>query len=350
MLLCLFTGAALLAACNKDDNGENHDTGYLHGAYIVNEGAYGNSNSSISYFDTDSSIVVNHVFEAANGRPLGDVAQSFTVVGEKGVIVVNNSQKIEVVDLKTFVSVGTISGFDYPRYFLAINNHKGYLSNGNYGGCVYVIDLDALKVTDTIPCGSGPERMVRYGNNVFVANAGGWGNDSTLTVIDTDKDAVKATWQVGMNPVDMVLDKDQQLWVLCKGKVVWNMDFTIGEETPSTLVAIDPVSGTVEQTSQIGTVGDYYWPQHIGINKNLDQILYLEAAGVHIRNIANGSECKSLIAKNIYGFGVDPSSNLIYALASPSFTTAGWLLRYSQDGSLKDSVEVGIGPSQIVFN
>lgn len=347
----LILGTLLLVSCVKDKPVADEESGFLHGAYINNEGAFGNSNGSVSYFDTDSVIMINHVFESVNGRPLGDVVQSVSIAGDKAFIVVNNSQKIEIVDLKTFASIGSIEGLEYPRDFLAINAHKGYLTDGNFAGRVYVIDFTSLTITDTIPCGNGPDKMVLYENTVLVANSGGWGNDSTLTVIDTENDQVTETWVVGLNPANLVLDREGQLWVLCKGKVVWNPDYSIGEETTSSLVILDPRSGELKQSTPIGSVGDYYWPQRLSINKNKDQIYYLEAEGIYVRGInGTGGGDKPLISGSLYGFGIDPVTNLIYALYAPSFTTSGWMFRYKPDGIMLDSLEVGIGPSQIVFN
>ncbi|MCX6224210.1 MAG: hypothetical protein NTV01_05590, partial [Bacteroidia bacterium] len=339
--------ALLFCSCVKDNSDAEADAGFLHGAFITNEGGFGNSNGSVSYFDTDSAYMINHVFELANGRPLGDVVQSVAVAGEKGFIVVNNSQKVEVVDLKTFESIGVIEGLEYPSFFLAINDKKGYLTDGNFSGHIYVIDIELLKIIDTIPCGNGPEKMILFGKSVLVANSGGWGNDSTLTVIDTDSDKVTATWAVGMNPADLVLDKDNQLWVLCKGKVTWNPDYTIGQETSSVLVVLDPESGRLKQNLNIGTIGDFYWPLRMGINKNKDRIYYLEAGGVYSIS-SSGSQL--MISGNLYGFGVDPETDMIYTLYAPSFTTSGLMYRYNPDGIRLDSLEVGIGPSQIVFN
>jgi len=359
LITLLVSGAVILTSCIKETPEVESDGGFLHGAYISNEGAFGNSNGSVSYFDTDSAYMINHVFEAVNGRPLGDVVQSVGIGGDKAYIVVNNSQKVEVVDLKSFTSIGVIDKLEYPRSFLAINEKKGYLTDGNFGGRVYVIDLVLLKITDTIPCGSGPDKMIRYGSTVLVANSGGWGNDSTLTVISTETDQVTGTWTVGMNPADLVMDRENQLWVLCKGKVVWNADFTIGEETASSLVLLNPGSGKLKLSSDIGMTGDYFWPQRITINKNRDLIYYLEAGGVYSMSISSSSSSSSsssgsgsqpLIGGYFYGFGVDPESDLIYALHAPSFTTAGWMFRFKPDGSRVDSLEVGIGPGQIVFN
>jgi YVTN family beta-propeller protein len=341
----------LVSACTKTNPETDNGIGFMHGAYITNEGAFGNSNGSVSYFDTDSTIMINHIFENVNGRPLGDVVQSVAIAGEKGFIVVNNSQKMEVVDLETFESIGSIDSLEYPRFFLAVNDQKGYLTDGNFIGCVYVIDLKTLKITDTIPCGSGPEKMIAYNNSVLVANCGGWGNDSTITVIDSRTDQVSATWRVGLNPVDMVLDKANQLWILGKGKVVWNMDWTIGEETSSTLTMVDPGSGLVKKTIAIGLVGDFFWPQRLGINRSRDRIYFLESGGIYGLSIHSSSfESKPVVPGSLYGFGIDPVSDVLYTLFAPSFTTSGWMIRYTTSGSKIDSLEVGIGPSQIVFN
>jgi hypothetical protein len=343
--------AALFVSCVKEKPVVVDDSGFAHGAFITNEGAFGNSNGSISYFDTDSAILSNYVFESVNGRPLGDVVQSISFGGDKAFIVVNNSQKVEVVDLKTFNSIGTISGLEYPRYFLAVNKNKGYLTDGNFSGRIYVIDLNALTITDTIPCGNGPEKMILHNQTLIVANSGGWGNDSTLTLVDTQTDAVSATWIVGHNPTDLAIDANDQLWVLCKGKVVWNPDFSIGEETMSSLTVLNPVSGAIKHVHPIGVVGDYFWPQRLGLNKSKTNVVFLEAEGLHTLNVNAFEELsKLLIPETLYGFGIDPDTDIIYALQVPSFTTSGWMLRFKADGTAIDSLEVGIGPSQVVFN
>jgi hypothetical protein len=293
----VFLGAVLLVSCKVDIPDGGGDSGFQHGVFITNEGAFGNSNGSISYFDADSSKMINHLFESVNGRPLGDVVQSITLAGDKGFIVVNNSQKMEIVDLKTFTSIGVIDGLEYPRYFVALDDKKGYLTDGNFTGRVYVIDLVQLKIKDTIPCGSGPEKMLLHNKSLYVTNSGGWGNDSTLTIIDTQTDLVKETRFVGMNPIDLVLDNEQQIWVLCKGKVVMNPDWSIAEETASSLVVMNPASGAITKTIEIGSIGDFYWPQRMGINKKRDLVYYLEAEGIFSRAI-NGNNSQLLVSRS----------------------------------------------------
>jgi len=341
---------ALLPSCDKDNPDKPADTGYRHGVFITNEGGFGNSNGSVSYFDPDSIKMVNHIFELINGRSLGDVVQSMSVHGNKGFIVVNNSQKLEVVDLNTFESLGIIDGLSYPRFFLPVSDNKGYLSDGNFSGTIYVVDTDLLQITDSLQCGFGPEHLLRYGNLVLVANSGGWGNDSTITVIDSRSDEVAWTWQTGYNPTDMVLDGKDNLWVLCKGKIVWE-GWTLAEETGSSIEVIDVQTGSTIRSIPVGMTGDYFWPMSLGVSSDGSTIYYLESGGVYQMD-CNASTALDvpLIQGIFYGFGIDPETDLIYGLSAPTFTANGWLLRYDPAGSLIDSIEVGIGPNRVVFN
>ena len=119
----------IMSSCLKEDI-KPGNRGFLHGLYIVNEGNFMSNNGSISYYNPDSAKMVNKVFQSVNKMLLGDVVQSFGVADDLGFIVVNNSQKVEVVDMETFLSVGTITGTDYPRNFIKISKSKDTLQMG----------------------------------------------------------------------------------------------------------------------------------------------------------------------------------------------------------------------------
>ena len=213
-----------------------------------------------------------------------------------------------------------------------------------------MVNTETIQITDTILCGMGPEHLLLYKKYLLVANSGGWGNDSTITVIDTRTDEVTATWQTGSNPTDLLLDKNDNLWVLCKGKVVWD-GWTLAEETLSSLVLMDPDKGEVRQIMPIGMTGDYYWPQSMGMTDDQSAVYFLESGGLYRMDIDQAVVPSSpLIANYFYGFGIEPETGTIYGLACPSFTANGYLVRYLPDGSVIDSTEVGIGPNRVVFN
>src|SRR5688572_9286512 len=114
-ILTIFS-IAFIACDKEDDEPDTPSNPSSPGVYIVNEGAFGSGNSSISFFDFQTNAVTNNIYQTTNGVPLGDVAQMMLVHQGKGYIVVNNSQKIEVVDSDNCTSIGTISGFQSPRH------------------------------------------------------------------------------------------------------------------------------------------------------------------------------------------------------------------------------------------
>ena len=75
-----------IVSCMKQDadsSAEDFDFGPDAALFIVNEGGFGNGNSSLSVYEPESGVVHNNIFRRANGVPLGDVAQSMT--GQQGI-------------------------------------------------------------------------------------------------------------------------------------------------------------------------------------------------------------------------------------------------------------------------
>jgi len=350
----LFSVILLLAAtaisCNKKNEGPA-DTGFLHGAFITNEGAFNQNNGSISYIDLDSSYIVNNIFQAINGYGPGDIVQSFGVAGNKGLIVVNHSAKVEVVDLQDFISLGTITGADYPRYILGLSDTKAYLTDGAFQGYVYVLDLTNLSIVNQITVGKGPENMVQDQNMVYVANSGGWDYDQTISVINTETDQLINTITVGDNPTDLVVDMNHDIWVLCKGKVVYDQNWTVTEETDSRLEKISRTGQSVEHSWVIGQTGDSFNPIRLAINGDGTILYYVEHDGIYRMLISdNAAPQTPFIHRSFYGLDIDPSTGIIYALDAKGFTGQGTLFRYYPDGTLADSVDVGIAPNGVFFN
>jgi YVTN family beta-propeller protein len=337
-------------SCKKDED-KPVDTGFLHGIYIVNEGGFTKNNGSITYYDEIGAFVYPNLFYQVNGRGPGDVIQSFSIVDDMGFIVANNSGKVEVVDMKTFASIGTVINVDYPRYVLGVTDKKAYLTSGNFGGFVQVINLDNLGVDLKIPVGSGPENLILVDNKVFVANSGGWGLDSTVSVIDPSRDVVTDTIEVGDNPTDLVKDANGDIWVLCKGKVVYDQNWNIIEETDSRLVQIKVSDLSIGKNFIIGTSGDYFTPLHLAVSKDGKSILFAEADGIYKMDItASSAPLQPIITGNFYGLDVNPENGEIYTLKANGFDANGAAYMYQGDGKIVDSLRVGIAPNAAVFN
>ena len=290
--LMLVTGI-LFNSCKKD---KAEVTGYSKGAYVVCEGGINKNDGTIFYLDPAKGTLIPNIFEDANyPLPVGDIVQSFTVVGSHGIIVANNSGLIRIVDLKTFKLQAEIP-MEYPRYALAVNNNIAYVTSGksalNVAGKVYIIDVSALKVIDSITVGYGPERLLKSSNKyIYVANNGGWNNDSTVSVIDAETNkVVKTIYVQADNPTNMVEDASGNIWALCKGKVLFDSTYShIIYETNSKMVQIDEKTNEVKNTFVIGSLGDYFYPKDMAISNDKKTIYIVELQGVYIFDPVTGS-------------------------------------------------------------
>jgi YVTN family beta-propeller protein len=342
---------ALLYACEEEQTGE--PSGFRYGVFILNEGSYGSNNGSVSYYNPDSGKLVNNLFESVNGRPLGDVVQSMGIAGDKGYIVVNGSGKVEVVDLKTFKTVSEPILASYPRFFLQAGPKKGYLSNGNMQGCIYIIDTENDMISDSIVTGYGPETMVKLGDYIYVANSGGWGLDSTVYVIDTQHDRITDTIYVGDVPVDLVVDADDNLWVYCKGYAVYNWDppYNIISETDAKLVKINTTDNSVMWEGSVGRAGDYTGTTpKLATGEDGMVLYYLRPDGVRRINTLSPAVPGELVLEgSYYGLDTNPEDGKLYVFQS-SFTGDGTLHIVDTETGYEINYSVGIGPNGAVFN
>jgi YVTN family beta-propeller protein len=344
--LLLLAVAAIFSftACNKDDD-TTVKGAFSNGIFVVNEGPFQNGTGTVTYFDPDSNLVKQDIFEMINGRPLGNIAQNMTVHNGKGYIVVNNAGTVEVVDVATFKSEGTITNLTNPGQFLVVDDKKAYVSD--WIGHIAVVDLTTNTVTKTIPAGTGPDAMVKSGKYVYVANSGGFSIDSTVYVIDYSSDVMVKVIKVGDAPSGMVADGNGNIWVMCKGNgfAGWPQ----AGDTPGKLMRIDPVSLSVTYTYEFGSTGDH--PEKLVINKQKSVLYFLFDNAIYHFNIAlaNASPAK-LYSRYFYSLGYESKTGYLYASDPKDFMGNGQVFRIkADDGLLIDSVQAGIIPRGFAF-
>jgi len=270
-----------------------------------------------------------------------------------GYIVVNGSGKLEIVSLRDFKATSAPIPVVYPRYFMQVDENKGYLTAGSMEGSVYVFSLSERKVTDTIAVGKGPEGMVRSGNKVIVANSGGWVSDSTLTVIDAATDHVTDEIAVPKIPLDMALDSRGKLWVYCKGLATysWDPPYDMISQTDAVLVRVNPDDGTTEWQVKVGLAGDYTaTPPKMAISRFGDKLFYLRPDGVYMIDTETPVKPDTpFIEGSFYGIEAGFSDDMIY-LFGGSFSGNGTMQVYDQSGTLRGEGTVGIAPNGAAFS
>jgi len=351
LVLWSLFAVVVMQSCSDDDNPDKPGE---DGFFIVNEGGFGNGNTSISFYDRETDVVTNDVFAQANGRALGDQAQSMTIFEDKGYIVVQGSGKIEVIDEDAFTSIATITdGIENPRYFLGVSSSKGYVSDwGADGltGTIKVIDLNTHKVLKSISTGKGPNRMIKLGNDVYVANSGGYGKDNTVQVINATTDAVSSTLIVGDNPNSLQLDSDGNIWVSSSGAVAYNSDFSINVAN-STKGSISKISSGSESL-RIEVAGVVYGgARNLEISSDGEKIYYLFDGTIYSMNTASSTLPSSAFASGyFYGLAVDPYNGNIIGMAAPSFSSSGTIEVMDAAGNRLNTYTVGIAPNGAAFD
>ncbi|MFT3739835.1 MAG: hypothetical protein QM786_13850 [Breznakibacter sp.] len=355
LIFALSLGLALVfAGCEKDDDKLVLDVTDKTGYYVLNEGSFGDGNASIGFLDSDGTYY-DDLFFKTNNRVLGDVLQSICIDGHTAYLVLNASNKIEIMNANTFEEKGTIEGFSNPRYMIASNGY-GYVSQwGDYSGngpAVKVIDLSTRKITKTISTGDGSERMLLSGTNLLVANSGGYGSNNTITVINTTTNEVSKTISLeDNNPMGFVVDKDGSIWVLCFGSVIYSADYSsIESQTRSALIKLSPT--TFEPLATIA-ISETSHPNQIAINPAGDIIYYgggysfhgIYAVGIDAAEVPS----TPLIDESFYGLSVNPVNGEIAGLLAPSFSQVGQVIRYQANGTFIASVNAGIGPNTALY-
>ena len=346
LLIGIASLGTLLQACTKTEDTTTSGR-FGNGIFITNEGPFQTGTGMITYFDRDSNLVKQDIFETVNGHPLGNVVQSMSVFNGKGYIVVNNSGKVEVVDITGFKSSGTIQGLLLPRYFQGINEKKGYISD--WSGYVGVVNLLTNTVVDTIPAGTGPEQMLKSGSYVYVLNGGGFTVDSTVTVIDYQTDKVVKTIKVFDRPTGIVEEANGKIWVMCSGKGFngWPQP----GDTKGHLVRIDPASLSIDQEVSFDDVSLH--PEKLVRNEAGNMLYFLYNGGVYRLGLAfaGSKPVKLLEHPNLYALGFDNKTGFLYASDPLDFQQNGWVLRFRADtGATIDSIPAGIIPGGFCMN
>jgi YVTN family beta-propeller protein len=339
-----FLATISFTSCTKD-NEDNQQGAFSNGIFIVNEGPFQTGTGTITFYKPDSNLAKQDIFDAVNGRPLGNIAQAITLYNNKAYIVVNNAAKVEVVNATTFKSEGLIANLTNPSQFLIVDSKKAYVSD--WIGQIAVVDLQSNTVTNNIAAGTGPDAMLKSGKYVYVANMGGLGIDSTITVIDFGTDKVVKTIKVGEAPSGMVADGNGRIWVICKGKgfTGWPQS----GDTPGKLMRIDPVSLSVDFNYSF-TSSDLH-PDKLLINKQKSKIYFLYNYGIYSFNIeTSGSSPEKLVSRNFYSIDYENKTGYLYACDAKDYINNGIVVRIKADNGLViDSIQAGIIPKAFAF-
>lgn len=236
-----------------------------------------------------------------------------------------------------------------PRYMVC-RMDEGYVSDWATNK-VYKINLRNNQIVGSITCGFGPEEMIIKDNRLIVCNSGGFGDDSTLTIINLNSFSIDTSFSIGVNPTHIRKDGQGRAWVLCRGSL--GSDYTpTTDDAGGRLIRLN--LSTFKQ-ERVFTFQYNEHPIRLGISGDGNVLFFLNGETTYSGNVWRmGTNASSLpagpfIDRVFYGLGIDPVDGTIYG-GKVSFSSNTQVLRYNNNGALLDSLDCGIGPNGFVFN
>jgi YVTN family beta-propeller protein len=346
-LFLLLAFVTVLVSCRKDKpepTPSEKPTAERKGLFILSEGLYGQSNSSLTYYDYGALKLTPDQFFAANIRGLGDTGNDIKVYGSKMYIVVNVSNTVEVVNSNTAKSIKQIELKDgatgrQPRY-IAFNKNKAFISC--YDGTVAVMDTASLNIEKYIKVGRNPERMAIANGKLYVANSGGLdfpNYDNTVSVIDLSTLAVIKTITVVENPGGVAADQYGDVYVLSAGNY---------SDVKRSMTIINSQTDVIKSQAESDISSMVI---------NGDQAYVKSGSTVKVYNVKTETiEKEDFISdgtqiKIIYGIAVDDLTGEVFITDAIDYSTApnGEVFCFNKDGKKKYAITAGINPNNVVF-
>lgn len=332
------------------------------GFYLLNEGNMGSNKASLDFYDYRTGNYNKNIYASVNPdvvKELGDVGNDIQVYGSKLYVVVNVSNKVEVLEAATAKRIGQINILNC-RY-ITFHNGKAYISS--YAGPVLIspdapigfvaeVDTTTLQITRKVIVGYQPEEMAVVGNKLYVANSGGYrvpDYDSTVSVIDLASFQEIQKIDVGINLHRLKADRQGDLYVSSRGDYY---------TTPSRLFLVDTKTATVKKqfdlaVSNMAIAGDtaYITGSEFSYTTHKWEISYsrLDLVNEQIipgNFITDGTETA---IKMPYGVAVSPLNGDIYVTDARDYVSPGTLYCFSPEGKKKWSVTTGDIPAHFAF-
>lgn len=350
----LFVATFILSSCSKapvrevpvnppDDTTKVYS--FEKGVFVINEGNYNWGNASVTFIDQKHNTLISDAFNKINQRSLGDVAESMCISGNYGYLVINNSNRIEVVSISDFKSVKTISGLNSPRFMTPVSSSKAYVTN--LKNDISVIDLNNNTVSGTIKTSSWTENIIKYKQFVLITSIGSFsepssGRKAQIYIIDSQSDKIVDSIATGKEPIGLAIDKKEKVWVLCSG----GYD---SFEAPS-LVRINPELRVVEKSFTFSDPTRV--PSRLCMNASGDTMYFLRG-GVYRMAVTDASlPAEPLVAPEgrlFYGLAIQHSTGHLFVSDAVDYVQNGKVYEYRPSGVLVNSFTAGRIPGYFCF-
>ena len=314
---------------------------------ILNEGGFNQNNSTLAMYDISKGSIRRNHFNLANDRGLGSIGNDMILYGSKLYIVMNLSGTIEVVEPSTGKSIKQISmkteaGTNKQPRQITSHNGKVYVTSIE-DDTVVRIDTTTLNVEATVTVGMDPEGIIADNGKLYVANSGGWsGFDKTISVIDLSSFEVIKEIEVGVNPVNLDVDKNGNIYISALGNY---------SDTPAVFQKFDPITETVTTIEAISNPSKFlvhnnkaYIVQ--GSYGNPYSVLVYDCITETI--ITNNFITDDTQIEIIHSLSIDKKTDDLFIMES-DYIIPGSVYCFDKQGKFKYSINaVGLNPNTVI--
>ena len=371
ILICAATLTGVLAGCREDQvvfREEQIEVGEgrldeIAGFYLLNEGNMGSNKASLDQYIYADALYRRDIYATANPNvalELGDVANDMKIYGDKLWIVVNASNKVEVLDKYTARRIGQI---DIPNCrFITFDGPNAYVSS--YAGPIEIdedykqrgfvarIDTASLSITGRVTVGYQPDGVAVADGKLYAANSGGYrvpNYENTLSVIDLKSFEAEEPVPIAINLSRVRADREGKIWVASRGDYY---------EVPSRLYCYDPEQNRVVKTfdlpvSAMWLDGDSLYTVAASFDsmtgENRRSFAVFDTRTLTQLTdcfITDGTENRIEVP---YGVAVNPVSGEILVCDARTYVNPGRLYCYDHEGRFLWEVRTGDIPCCISF-
>lgn len=341
LLTIAFASALLFTVSCNSDTEVNQEMYYGNGFLIANEGNFGKPNADVTYVSSDLSLKQDNIFSSNNGGSnLGDVLQTIAYNGENAYLLLNNSNKIQIVNRYNFKKQGEItSNLNSPRYMAFANNNL-YVTNDKYGGDKYVSVYKAsdFSFVKKISFTDNVERIVEVNNNIFVQNASfGFGNK--ISYITTSNNEVQSTITLPSGNINKMIAYNQSVYAIATGTTD---SYVYKISSTGAITQTYTLTGITDATNLEIEKGKMYFSS--GLKVYAMDLTATTAPSTPLFTVVNSVDPYS----NLYGFSV--VNDRIFVSDANGFTEDSKITVYSTTGSVLKTFTAGKGSNATYWN
>ena len=371
MLALIFSSCRdehLIVYAEKEDTGQETVVSDIVGMYVLCEGNMGSNKCTLDFLDLSGNTPTVHywrnIYAERNPsvvKELGDVGNDIKIYGSRMWIVVNCSDKVEVVRADNCQRIGQVDipncrnvVFDGPYAYVSSFVGPVNLDVEAQIGMVYQVDTLTLQVTQAVEVGYQPEEMAVIDGKLYVANSGGYIApiyDHTVSVVDLQTFKEERKIDVGVNLHRCRADKYGQLWVTSRGNYI---------NRKATMYWLEPRGTTYEvigslpyAVSDMCIVGDslYYFGSEWSETEQRNTISYgiinVRTHELVTNKLSNAPEVAAM--RMPYGIIVNPQERDFYLMDAKNYVSSGELLHFLPDGTFDWKVSTGDIPGHAEF-